>query len=126
MTTLICRDAGIVLFVLFSGYGLMGTLRIVRAVNGPRPWALFAFFELIEAVQVYGLLAGPSARSEEDLRFAAVVCIATLCFCAYLQRLYFTTVQSGHRGFPRPAFYTGLLVFIAIVAAAHYAAPVLP
>jgi hypothetical protein len=126
MTEVVTRDVGVALFVLFSAYGLIGTLRIAPLTHGPRPWALFGLFELIEAVQVYALFAGPSPRPEADIRSADVVCVAALCFCAYLQRLFFITARSGRRGFPRAPFYAGLAIFIAVVIAAHYAAPVLP
>jgi hypothetical protein len=126
VTLTVCRDAGVVLFVLFSAYGLIGTLRVAPLTPGPRPWALFGVFEMVEAVQVYALLAGPSPRPEADVRSAAVVCVAALCFCAYLQRLFFVMARSGGRRFPRAPFYTALLIFIAIVLAARSAAPMLP
>jgi hypothetical protein len=126
VTEVICRDAGVVLFVIFSAYGLMGTLRVARATHGPRPWALFAVFELIEAVQVYALIAGPSPRPVADIRAGAVICVGALCFCAYLQWLFFVTARDGQRRFPRGRFYAALAVFIGIMVAAHYAAPVLP
>lgn len=126
MTEIVCRYAGAVLFVLFSAYGLIGTLRVAPLQPGPRPWALFGLFEMIEAVQVYALLAGPSQRPEPDVRSAAVVCVAALCFCAYLQRLFFVMARNGARGFPRVPFYTALAIFVAVVIAARYAAPVLP
>ena len=126
MTLAVSRDVGVVLFVLFSAYGLVGTLRVAPLTPGPRPWALFGVFEMIEAVQVYALLAGPSPRPEADVRSAAVVCVAALCFCAYLQRLFFVMALSGGRGFPRAPFYTGLAIFVVVVIAARYAAPILP
>jgi hypothetical protein len=126
MTAIVCRDVGAVLFALFTVYGFIGTVRVAPLSPGPRPWAIFVMFELIEAVQVYALFAGPSPRPEADVRSAAVVCVAALCFCAYLQRLFFVTVRSGRRGFPRAQFYTTLVIFIAVVLAARYTAPLLP
>jgi len=126
MTEVVCRVIGIILFVVFTIYGVTGTIRTARTAQGPRPWALFAVFEMIEAVQVYALVAGPSSRPEPDVRSAAVVCVAALCFCAYLQRLFFITAAQPQTGFPRRPFYAGLAVFIAVLLAVHYAAPVLP
>jgi hypothetical protein len=126
MTEVVCRDVGVALFILFSAYGLIGTIRVAPLTPGPRPWALFGVLEMIEAVQVYALVAGPSARPEADVRAAAVVGLAALCFCAYLQRLFFIMARSGNRGFPRAPFYTALAVFIAVLFAAHFAAPILP
>jgi hypothetical protein len=126
MTEVVCRVIGIILFVVFTSYGVTGTIRVARTAVGPRPWALFAVFEMIEAVQVYALVAGPSERPEADVRSAAVVCVAALCFCAYLQRLFFITAANPQTGFPRRPFYAGLAAFIAALVAAHYAAPVLP
>jgi hypothetical protein len=78
MTELVSRDIGVALFVLFSAYGLIGTLRIGPLAPGPRPWAVFAVLEMIEAVQVYALVAGPSPRPEADVRAAAVVSLGAL------------------------------------------------
>jgi hypothetical protein len=129
LTEVICRDVGVVCFVLFSLYGLIGTMRVLRtsgAPPGPRPWALFAVFEMLEAVQVYGLLAEPAPRPEADIRSGAVVAVAALCFCAYLQRLYFVSVRNERRGFPRREFYTAGAIFIVLVIAVHEAGPYLP
>jgi hypothetical protein len=126
MTEVVSRDVGVALFILFSAYGLIGTLRVAPLNPGPRPWALFAVLETIEAVQVYALVAGPSPRPEADVRAAALVSLAALCFCAYLQRLFFVMARTGNRSFPRGRFYTALAVFIAVLFAAHFAAPILP
>jgi hypothetical protein len=126
MTQFVCRNVGIVLFVAFTVYGFLGTRRVARGSNGPRPWALFALFELIEAVQVYALIAGPSPRPIADVRSGAIVCVAALCFCAFLQRLYLVSAAGGGSVFPRRLFYASTAVFIAVVIAARYAAPVLP
>jgi len=126
MTELICRDAGIVLFIVFTAYGFSGTLGVLRASSaplGPRPWALFAVFELVEAVQVYGLVA---PRPGADVRGGAVIAVAALIFCAYLQRLYFASARAGQRAFPRRPFYLGALVLLVVAFAAHLASPHLP
>jgi hypothetical protein len=126
MTEIVCRDIGVVAFIVFAGYGLTGTLNVIRSATaplGPRPWALFALFTLIEAVQVYGLLA---PRPGADIRGGAVVAIAALVFCAYLQRLYFVSVRKGLTTFPRMQFYIGIVILLAIVLAAHVASPYLP
>jgi hypothetical protein len=126
MTQVICRDLGVVLFAGFTVYGLMGTIRVARTVPGPRTWALFGLFELIEAVQVYALIAGPSSRPEADIRSGAVICVAALCYCAFLQRLYLVSAASGGTVFPRRTFYASSAAFIAVVVAIRYAAPMLP
>jgi|GEM_PF-2932599 hypothetical protein len=126
MTELVCRYIGIVCFIVFSVYGLMGTLRVVRtAVTplGPRPWALFAVFEVLEAVQVYGLAA---PRPGADARGGAVVALAVLVFCVYLQRLYFVSVRDKLSTFPRAPFYIGIVALLVVVLAAHMASPYLP
>jgi hypothetical protein len=126
MTEVICRDIGVVAFIVFAAYGLFGTLNLVRTATspaGPRPWALFAVFTLVEAVQVYGLLA---PRPGADVRGGAVVAVAALVFCAYLQRLYFVSVGKGETTFPRAPFYIGIAILLAIVIAAHMASPYLP
>src|SRR5665213_2935658 len=112
MTEVICRYVGIVCFVAFTVYGVIGTLRAVRAAEaplGPRPWALFAVFELVAAVQVYGLVA---PRPGADVRGGAVVAVAALCFCIYLQRLYFVSLRNGQAGFPRAPFYVGVVILL--------------
>lgn len=126
MTELVCRNLGVVLFVAVVAYGLMGTLRTARIAPGPRIWALFGLFTLLEAVQVYALVAGPSQRPQADVRAGAVVCVAALCFCAFLQRLYLVSAASGGSAFPRRQFYAAAAIFVAIVIAARYAAPILP
>jgi hypothetical protein len=123
MTELIARYAGSALFVAFAAYGLIGTQRVVRTVSGPRPWALCALFIMLEAVQVYGLWI---PRPDADVRGGAVVAIAALCFCGYLQYLYFTAVRNGQPTFPRRPFYIGILILLAVVFAAHVAEPYLP
>jgi hypothetical protein len=123
VTELIARYAGSALFVLFAAYGLTGTVRLARSVTGPRPWALCALFLMLEAVQVYGLWI---PRPDADVRGGAVVAIAALCFCGYLQYLYFTTVRKGQATFPRAPFYIGIVILLAIVLAAHVAEPYLP
>ncbi len=90
------RYAGSVLFVAFAAYGLIGTQRVVRTVTGPRPWALCALFVMLEAVQVYGLWI---PRPDADVRGGAVVAIAALCFCGYLQYLYFAAVAAVNQRF---------------------------
>jgi hypothetical protein len=126
MTELICRYVGIVCFVAFTAYGAIGTLRAVRtseAPLGPRPWALFAVFELVEAVQVYGLLA---PRPGADVRGGAIVAVAALFFCVYLQHLYFVSLRNGRAAFPRAPFYIGVAILLGIVLVAHVASPHLP
>ena len=126
MTEVICRYVGIVCFVAFTVYGVIGTLRAVRAAEaplGPRPWALFAVFALVEAVQVYGLVA---PRPGADVRGGAIVAVAALFFCVYLQRLYFVSVRNGQAAFPRAPFYIGIVILLGIVLAAHLASPYLP
>jgi len=126
MTEIACRDIGIVCFIVFSVYGLIGTLRVVRtaaAPLGPRPWALFAVFEVLEAVQVYGLVI---PRPGADVRGGAVVALAVLFFCVYLQRLYFVSVRDRLTTFARAPFYAGVVALLVIVLAAHMAAPYLP
>ena len=126
MTELICRDIGVVCFILFASYGLIGTLTLVRAAAtppGPRPWALFALFLMLEAVQVYGLVA---PRPGTEVRSGAIVAVAALFFCGYLQRLYFLSVRNGRSTFPRAAFYIGVVILLGIVLAAHAAGPYLP
>jgi hypothetical protein len=123
MTELIARYAGTALFALFAAYGVIGTVRVVRTVAGPRPWALCALFLMLEAVQVYGLWI---PRPDADVRGGAVVAIAALCFCGYLQRLYFIAVRSGQAAFPRRPFYIGIVILLAVVLAAHVAEPYLP
>jgi hypothetical protein len=126
MTETICRYLGSVCFVIFSAYGLIGTLRVVRTAAtplGPRPWALFAVFEALEAVQVYGLVI---PRPGVDVRGGAVVAIAALIFCVYLQRLYFVSVRDKQSTFPRAPFYIGIVALLVIVLAAHMASPYLP
>jgi hypothetical protein len=123
MTELICRDLGIVLFAVFAIYGLTGTVQIARTTPGPRPWALFALFFMLEAVQLYGLLL---PRPGADVRGGAVVAIAALCFCGYLQYLYFKTARGGATTFPRAPFYIGVVVLLVIVLIAHVAEPYLP
>jgi hypothetical protein len=126
MTELIARYVGIACFVIFSAYGLIGTLRVVRTTAkplGPRPWALFTIFEVVEAVQVYGLMI---PRAGADVRAGAVLAVAALCFCAYLQRLYFVSARNGRTTFPRLPFYAGVVVLLVIALAAHLAGPYLP
>jgi hypothetical protein len=126
MTEIVCRYLGVVLFLAFSAYGLIGTLRVVRHANaptGPRPWALFAVFELVEAVQVYGLFL---PRPGADIRGGAIVAVAALCFCAYMQRLYFQTGATGQATFPRGPFYIGIVILLGIVLASHFLSPYLP
>jgi hypothetical protein len=123
MTELIARYAGIALFAIFAAYGLIGTVRVTRTVAGPRPWALCALFVMLEAVQVYGLLI---PRPDADVRGGAVVAIAALCFCGYLQHLYFTAVRNGQTTFPRRPFYIGIVILLAIVLGAHVTEPYLP
>ena len=96
---------------------------MVRTVAGPRPWALCALFIMLEAVQVYGLWI---PRPDADVRGGAVVAIAALCFCGYLQYLYFAAVRDGRPTFPRRRFYIGILILLAIVLAAHQLEPYLP
>lgn len=126
MTELVCRYAGTACFIAFTTYGFIGTRRVVRTSQvplGPRPWALFAVFTVVEAVQVYGLLA---PRPGADVRGGAIVAVAALVFCAYLQRLYFVSVGKGQTGFPRARFYIGVVILLAVVLAAHAASPYLP
>jgi hypothetical protein len=126
MTAIICRDIGIVCFIVFSVYGLLGTLRVLRTATaplGPRPWALFGVFEVLEAVQVYGLVV---PRPGADVRGGAIVALAVLIFCVYLQRLYFVSVRDKLRTFPRAPFYIGIVALLVVVLAAHLAAPYLP
>ncbi len=129
MTATVCRNLGLLCLIGFTAYGLIGTLRIIRTTTvplGPRPWALFIAFVLIEAVQVYALLANPVPLSEPEVKSRAVIALAVLCFCGYLQRLYFVSVRSGRRTFPRGPFYIGIVVLLGIVLAAHLAGPYLP
>jgi hypothetical protein len=125
VTELTCRYIGVAAFIVFSAYGLVGTLRVVRTAValGPRPWALFAVFELVEAAQLYGLLI---PRPGVDVRGGAIVAVAALLFCFYLQRLYFVSVRNGQSMFPRAPFYVGVVVLLVIVLAAHVAEPYLP
>jgi hypothetical protein len=126
MTETVCRYLGAVLFVAFTVYGYLGTVRVVRGAGapaGPRPWALFAVFTLVEAVQVYGLFL---PRPGADVKGGAIVAIAALCFCAYMQRLYFQTGATGRATFPRRPFYIGVVILLAVVLAAHFASPSLP
>ena len=123
MTATVSQHVAVVLFGVLVAYGLIGTAGAARTMKGPRPWALFAIFTLIEGVQVYGLFA---PRPESDVRWAAVVAIAVLCFCGYLQYLYFATVRAGKSTFPRVAFYTSVAILLAIVVAARFASPYLP
>ena len=123
MTELIARYGGIALFAVFAAYGLIGTARVTRAVSGPRPWALLALFQLLESVQVYGRLI---PRPGADVRGGAVVAIAALFFCGYLQHLYFVTVRKDQATFPRTPFYIGIAILLAIGLAAHVAEPYLP
>jgi hypothetical protein len=130
VTETVCRSIGIFLFVLFSAYGLVGTLRIVQNATtppGPRPWALFAVFELVEGAQVFGLVANLTPRPAADIKAAAVVAIAALCFCAFTQRLYFQSAKMGQIGrFSRIPFYIGVAVLLGVVFGAHLAGPNLP
>jgi hypothetical protein len=126
MTEVICRDVGVVAFIVFAAYGLLGTLNLVRTASappGPRPWALFALFTVVEAVQVYALIA---PHPGTDVRGGSIVAVAALIFCAYLQRLYFVSVRKGQTTFPRGPFYIGIVILLAIVLAAHTASPYLP
>jgi hypothetical protein len=123
MTELIARYAGTALFAAFAAYGLIGTVRVVRTVSGPRPWALCALFLILEAVQVYGLWI---PRPDADVRGGAVVAVAALCFCGFLQQLYFTTVRKSQATFPRAPFYIGIAILLAVVLAAHAVEPYLP
>lgn len=123
MTAAVAQHVAVVFYGVLVAYGLIGTSSVARTAKGPRPWALFAIFTLLEGVQVYGLFA---ARPETDARWGAITAIAVLCFCGYLQYLYFATVRSGATTFPRVAFYTSLAVLLAIVIAARFAAPYLP
>lgn len=123
MTATVSQHIAVVLFGVLVAYGLIGTSAVARAVKGPRPWALFAIFTLLEAVQVYGLFA---PRPDADIRWGAIVAIAVLCFCGYLQYLYFATVRSGARAFPRVAFYISVAILLVIVLAARLASPYLP
>ena len=74
-------------------------------------------------MQVYGLFV---PRPDSDVRWAALVAIAILCFCGYLQDPYFATVRRGTAAFPRSAFYTSVAILLVIVIAARLAAPYLP
>jgi hypothetical protein len=126
VTEVVCRYAGIACFIVFSIYGLMGTLRVVRtavAPLGPRPWALFGVFEVLEAVQVFGLVV---PRPGADVRGGAIVALAVLGFCVYLQRLYFVSVRDKLTTFPRAPFNIGIVGLLLIVLAAHFATPYLP
>jgi hypothetical protein len=78
---------------------------------------------MVEAVQVYGLLA---PRPGADVRGGAIVALAAIFFCGYLQRLYFVSVAKGQTTFPRLPFYLGIAILLAIVIAAHMASPYLP
>jgi hypothetical protein len=122
MTELIARYAGTALFAIFAAYGLIGTVRVTRTVTGPRPWALCTLFVMLEAVQVYGLWI---PRPDADVRGGSVVAVAALCFCGYLQYLYFTAVRKGQATFPRKPFYIGILVLLAVLLAAHFVEPYL-
>jgi hypothetical protein len=123
MTATVSQHVAVVLFGVLVAYGLIGTASTVRSVKGPRPWALFAIFTLLEGVQVYGLFA---PRPNADIAWGAIVAIAVLCFCGYLQYLYFATIRSGATSFPRAAFYTSVAILLAIVIAARLASPYLP
>lgn len=123
MTATVSQHVAVVLFGVLVAYGLIGTSNVMRTTKGPRPWALFAIFTLLEGVQVYGLFA---PRPEADVRWGALVAIAVLCFCGYLQYLYFATVRSGATAFPRVAFYLSVGILLAVVVAARFAEPYLP
>jgi hypothetical protein len=126
MTEIICRYLGIACFIAFTAYGLVGTLRVVRTATtalGPRPWALFGVFELVEAVQVFGLI---SPRPGADVRGGSIIAVAVIVFCVYLQRLYFESARKAQRTFPRAPFYIGIVVLLVITLAAHLASPALP
>jgi hypothetical protein len=129
VTATVARELGLLCLIGFTAYGLIGTLRLTRTAGvplGPRPWALFVVFVVLEAVQVYGLLANPVPRPDADVRAGAVIALAVLCFCGYLQRLYFVSVREGQRTFPRAPFYIGVVILLALVLAAHVAGPYLP
>ena len=123
MTAAVAQHVAVVLFGILVAYGLIGTVEAARTATGPRPWALFAIFTVLEGVQVYGLYA---PRPEADVRWSAVVAIAVLCFCGYLQYLYFATVRKGATAFPRVAFYISVAILLTAVLAARLAAPYLP
>jgi hypothetical protein len=123
MTAAVLQHVAVVFFGVLVAYGLIGTTAAARTAKGPRPWALFLVFTLLEGVQVYGLFA---PRPDADVRWGAIVAIAVLCFCGYLQYLYFATVRSGARAFPRVAFYISVAILLAVVVAARFAAPYLP
>jgi hypothetical protein len=123
MTATVSQHVAVVFFGVLVAYGLIGTSAVMRTTKGPRPWALFAIFTLLEGVQVYGLYV---PRPDADLRWGSVVAIAVLCFCGYLQYLYFATVRSGVTAFPRVAFYLSVGILLAVVIAARLAAPDLP
>ena len=122
MTATVSQHVAVVLYGVLVAYGLIGTAAVMRTVTGPRPWALFAIFTVLEGVQVYGLFV---PRPDSDVRWAAIVAIAILCF-GYLQDPYFATVRSATTAFPRSAFYTSIAILLAIVIAARLAAPYLP
>ena len=70
--------------------------------------------------------AGFSVQLRADGTAAPIVALATLCFCVYLQRLYFVSVRQGYRTFPRAPFYLGVAVLLAIVLVAYVVSPHLP
>ncbi|MGA2394418.1 MAG: hypothetical protein ABSH03_13850 [Candidatus Lustribacter sp.] len=123
MTAAVAQHVAVVFFGVLVAYGLIGTAAAARAVKGPRPWALFAIFTLLEGVQVYGLFA---PRPDADIRWGSIVAIAVLGFCGYLQYLYFATVRRGATTFPRAAFYISVTILLGIVIAARLASPYLP
>jgi hypothetical protein len=126
MTESVCRYIGIICFIVFSVYGLTGTLRVIRTAAtplGPRPWALFSVFEVLEAVQVFGLVI---PRPGADVRGGSIVALAVLIFCVYLQRLYFVSARDRRSTFPCAPFYIGIVALLVIVLAAHMASPYLP
>jgi hypothetical protein len=123
MTAAVSQHVAVVLFGVFVAFGLIGTAGIVRIAQGPRPWALFFLLTLLEAVQVYGLFA---PRPDADVRWGSLVAILVLCFCGYLQTLYFVTVRKGATTFPRTPFYISVAILLVLVLAARLASPYLP
>ncbi|HEV8022060.1 MAG TPA: hypothetical protein VGP41_12390 [Candidatus Lustribacter sp.] len=123
MTAAVSQHIAVVLFGVLVAFGLIGTAGIVRLTQGPRPWALFLLLTMLEGVQVYGLFA---PRPDADVRWGSLVAIAVLCFCGYLQALYFVTVRKGVTTFPRAAFYISVAVLLVLVLAARLASPYLP
>jgi hypothetical protein len=65
-------------------------------------------------------------RPGADVRGGAIVALAVLIFCVYLQRLYFVSVRDKLTTFPRAPFYIGIVALLVLVLAAHMATPYLP